>query len=59
MMIMSIADTTHPTIARPGTVHLVGGGCDESAVVALVQRFVAEASDLQHDDLPRAAEWRI
>lgn len=34
-----------PTITPPGTVHLVGGGRDEGAVVALVQRFVAEAGD--------------
>ena len=36
---------TQPTITPPGTVHLVGGGRDEGAVVALIQRFVAEAGD--------------
>lgn len=42
---MSNGDTTQPTIKRPGTVHLVGGGRDEGAVVALIRRFVTEASD--------------
>lgn len=42
---MDTGTTTQPTNTRPGTVHLVGGGRDEDAVVALVQRFVAEAAD--------------